>query len=100
MYQKRAISAGMMIGLAGLLNLYLGGGVPGALAFGLGLLTVCALQLDLFTGKMRSALEKKISIRELIIVFLGNFVGILIVGYLGTALGSNDTLIENAKSIM
>ena len=100
MYQKRAIPAGMMIGLAGLLNLYLGGGVPGALAFGLGLLTVCVLQLDLFTGKMRPALEKKISIKELIIVFLGNFVGILIIGYLGTALSSNDTLIENAKSIM
>ena len=49
---------------------------------------------------MRPAVEQKISIKELIIVFLGNFVGILIVGYLGTALSSNDVLIENAKSIM
>ena len=53
MYQRRAIAAGLAIGLAGLLNLYLGSGLLGALAFGLGLLVVCALKLDLFTGKMR-----------------------------------------------
>ena len=42
MYNHRAIAAGIMIGLAGLLNLYLGG-LLGALAFGIGLLSVCAL---------------------------------------------------------
>lgn len=61
MYQKKAIAAGLVIGLAGLLNCYLGGGLPGALAFGLGLLAVCALKLDLFTGKMRAWYEKKIN---------------------------------------
>ena len=63
LYQNRSVAAGMMIGLAGLLNLYFGGGLLGALAFGLGLLSVCALQLDLFTGKIRAVLDEKISIK-------------------------------------
>lgn len=89
----------MMIGLAGLLNLYLGG-LLGALAFGIGLLSVCVLQLDLFTGKMRAFWNGEISVKELVIVFLGNFVGILIIGGLGIFLASSSTLMENAANIM
>lgn len=43
MYKHRSIAAGLLIGLAAMLNLKLEGGLLGALAFGLGLLTVCAL---------------------------------------------------------
>lgn len=78
MYQKRSIAAGMMIGLAGLLNLYLNG-ILGALAFGLGLLSVCALQLDLFTGKIRARINKQISLLQLGIVLLGNIFGIIFI---------------------
>ena len=99
MYRKHSIAAGMMIGLAGLLNLYLDG-VKGALAFGLGLLTVCVLQLDLFTGKMRAFLYGEISIYELCKVFAGNIVGILIVVLLGMSLSSYDRLVDAARSIM
>jgi formate/nitrite transporter FocA (FNT family) len=91
MYHYRSVAAGMMIGLAGLLNLSLGG-IPGAIAFGLGLLAVCKLQLDLFTGKMGAFLDKKISIKELLIVFAGNFAGILLIAILGMFLSAYPSL--------
>lgn len=100
MYQRRAIAAGLAIGLAGLLNLYLGGGLLGALAFGLGLLVVCALKLDLFTGKMRQLYNKKINWKELIIIFLGNAMGVFIMYCLGTALMSYPEIDEQAVKIM
>ena len=89
MYNKRSIAAGAMIGLAGLLYLYIGGAL-GAFAFGLGLLSVCALKLDLFTGKMRAFWNREISIKELCIVFLGNIVGILLIAGCGTFLNFAD----------
>ncbi len=86
MYKGRALAAGMAIGLAGLLNCYLGGGYLGALAFGLGLLVVLALKLDLFTGKMRAWRDKEVNWKELIIIFLGNGIGIFFIYGFGTAL--------------
>lgn len=90
----------MAIGLAGLLNCYLGGGLQGAIAFGLGLLIVCALKLDLFTGKMRAWYEKEINWKELIIVFLGNGMGIFIMYCLGTALPGYLQIKATATAIM
>lgn len=100
MYQNRSVAAGMMIGLAGLLNLYFGGGLLGALAFGLGLLSVCALQLDLFTGKIRAKLDGKISLVDLGIVLLGNFAGILLMCYVSVFLPQGKVIQENAVSLM
>ena len=99
MYNKRSIAAGAMIGLAGLLYLYIGGAL-GALAFGLGLLSVCALKLDLFTGKMRAFWNGEISIKELCIVFLGNIVGILFIAGCGTFLHSFEHLTIASQTIM
>lgn len=99
MYNKRSIAAGAMIGLAGLLYLYIGGAL-GALAFGLGLLSVCALKLDLFTGKMRAFWNGEISIKELCIVFLGNIVGILFIAGCGTFLHSFEHLMITSQTIM
>ena len=89
-----------MIGLAGLLNLYLGGGLPGALAFGLGLLSVCALQLDLFTGKIRAKIDGKISLKQLGIVLMGNIVGILFICCYCLFLPARETIMQNAANIM
>ena len=49
---------------------------------------------------MRAFYNGKISIKELVIVFFGNSVGILIVSGLGIFLTSFSTLIENATNIM
>jgi len=99
MYNKRSIAAGVMIGLAGLLYLYVGG-LIGAFAFGLGLLSVCALKLDLFTGKMRAFWNKEISLKDLCIVFLGNIIGVAIIAGYGMFLSSFEHLTRMSKDIM
>ena len=100
MYQSRAIAAGIAIGLAGLLNLSLGGGIPGAIAFGLGLLVVCGLQLDLFTGKIRALYEREVNWKQLIIIYLGNVMGIFFMYCFGTALPNYPMIKQTAIEIM
>ena len=100
MYKGRALAAGMAIGLAGLLNCYFGGGYVGAIAFGFGLLVVLALKLDLFTGKMRAWIDGEINWKELIITFLGNGLGVLLMYGFGIALQSYPHIKETAVKIM
>ena len=100
MYNGRAIAAGMAIGLAGLLNLHLGGGLPGALAFGIGLLLVCVLRLDLLTGKMRAYHDGKIKFVELLLCLGGNIIGVYIMYGLGTALPSYPQIKAAATAIV
>ena len=100
MYKGRALAAGMAIGLAGLLNCYFGGGYVGAIAFGFGLLVVLALKLDLFTGKMRAWIDGEINWKELIITFLGNGLGVLLMYGFGIALHSYPQIKETAIKIM
>ena len=100
MYKGRALAAGMAIGLAGLLNCYFGGGYVGAIAFGFGLLVVLALKLDLFTGKMRAWIDGEINWKELIITFLGNGLGVLLMYSFGIALQSYPHIKETAVKIM
>ena len=100
MYKGRALAAGMAIGLAGLLNCYFGGGYVGAIAFGFGLLIVLALKLDLFTGKMRAWIDGEINWKELIITFLGNGLGVLLMYGFGIALHSYPHIKETAVKIM
>ncbi len=100
LYKARSIAAGMAIGLAGLLNCYLGGGLQGAIAFGLGLLVVLALKLDLFTGKMRAWYNKEVNWKEMIIIFLGNGMGIFFMYCFGTALPGYLHIKETATAIM
>lgn len=50
---KKSILAGLLIAIAGYANLIVGG-IPGACIFAFGLLSICALGLNLFTGKAGS----------------------------------------------
>jgi len=71
-----AILAGICIGLGGTVFLSLENGVIGALLFSIGLLTILAFGLNLFTGKVGYALDNKPSyIGTLAIIWLGNFIG-------------------------
>lgn len=90
----------MVIGLAGLLNLLLGGGISGAIAFGLGLLAVCALKLDLFTGKIRNFINREISLVSMVFVFIGNIVGIVLICALGLFLDKMPEMVNKAEEIM
>lgn len=53
----KGIAAGLILGVAALVNLMYGG-LIGAIFFALGLVTICVLELNLFTGKMGVVLNK------------------------------------------
>lgn len=76
-----AILAGIMIGIGGIINLSCDNKYMGAFLFGLGLFTILSFGFNLYTGKIGYAVDNKLSdIPTLILIWLGNFVGTLIVG--------------------
>lgn len=87
--------AGFTIGLAGFGYLAIGG-VPGAVVFAFGLLTVIAYKLKLFTGT--AGFIKKDEAPTLLLILLGNVTGCLTVALL-TRLSPND-LQTVAQTIM
>lgn len=97
---NKSIGAGFAIGLAGLLNLYFGGGLFGAIAFGLGLLIVCALQLNLCTGKIRQVIFTELSIKNWLIIFCGNILGVAFITLLATYTINNSSMHDTAIQIM
>ena len=50
---KKSVLAGLLIAIAGYANLIIGG-IPGACIFAFGLLSICAIGLNLYTGKAGS----------------------------------------------
>ena len=88
-----------MIGLGAILNLQLGG-ILGAVAFSLGLFTVCVLQLDLFTGKFGAVLKSDLKPIYLPLIFAGNLLGILMMVGISTSLPNFSTIQANAQAIM
>lgn len=99
MYQYRSVCAGMMIGLGAILNLQLGD-ILGACFFSLGLLTVCVLQLDLFTGKFSTILRKEMKPVYLFTILGGNLLGIVIMIGLACALPNFTNIRAGAQAIM
>lgn len=78
-----AVLAGFMIGVGGIVYLSMENPVIGAFFFSVGLFTVCVFELNLFTGKVAYVFEndKKYTF-NLIIIWLGNLLGTLIIGNL------------------
>ena len=66
--------AGMAITLGATVYLSVGG-VVGALLFSVGLMTVVAFKLDLFTGKAGLLATNEITIGKLVKIWFGNFFG-------------------------
>ena len=75
MYKEeiKSIFSGMLIGLCADINNRVGG-ICGAFLFSIGLLTICMLELSLFTGKVGSSNN----IKELITTFVLNIFGAII----------------------
>lgn len=92
---RSAALAGFTIGLAGFGYLTVGG-VPGAVVFAFGLLTVIAYGLKLFTGT--AGFIGKDEFPSLLLILLGNVTGCLTVALL-TRLSPND-LQSVAQTIM
>lgn len=73
----KSILAGMAIGIAGFVNLNVGGGILGAVLFAFGLLAVVSQGLWLFTGMAHKVWRR--GHNELLTILALNFLGCLIV---------------------
>ncbi|MBR3131711.1 formate/nitrite transporter family protein [Candidatus Saccharibacteria bacterium] len=74
---KKSAAAALLIGLGNFALLKLGNPI-GPVIFAFGLLGVCYLELNLFTGKCGFLFENKLKVRDLVIILAVN----LIFGYL------------------
>ena len=75
-----SLLAGLCISIGGTAFLSVGGGLPGAILFSIGLLLVIAMGHDLFTGKICFA--KISNIPSLLLILVGNILSCIIVGSL------------------
>lgn len=84
----KAILAGFSIGLGGTVFLRIkdmipGGTIVGSVFFAIGLLVVCTHGFALYTGKACYALDNKLTyLKDLLIVWIGNFVGAILLGFI------------------
>ena len=71
-----AIIAGMLIGMGGTVYLSQTNPVIGSFLFAIGLYTIVAFQLHLFTGKIGyTPFQQPVYIIELVITWVGNLLG-------------------------
>lgn len=77
----RAFLAGIAISIGGCVYLACDVKWVGAVLFSVGLLTVVAFRLDLYTGKVGYAVENPPSYwKDILVIIVGNFLGCLLVG--------------------
>lgn len=71
---KKAIAAGFMIGIGAVIYLQCENKTVGALLFTIGLFTICAFGMNLFTGKIGYVISNK-NKPNCLIIWLGNLIG-------------------------
>ncbi len=71
---KKAIAAGFMIGIGAVIYISCENKIAGALLFTVGLFTICAFGMNLFTGKIGYIFSNK-NKPNCLIIWLGNFIG-------------------------
>lgn len=80
-----AFLAGFALGIAGTVNLSVGGGIPGAFLFGFGLFLILSFSFKLFTGAVGYLADQSGArilpyLASLGVIWAGNFVGAAFVG--------------------
>lgn len=81
-----AAAAGMAIGIGGIVFLSMENKTAGALMFTVGLYTICAHGLNLFTGKVGYLAEQPPSyLFDLLVIWIGNLAGAAGAAYLASA---------------
>ena len=93
-----SILAGMMIGIAGTVNLSVDNSYLGAFLFSLGLITIVVHGLFLFTGKV-GVVSLKTEWSMLLVTIIGNYLGTLVVATLIKFTRFAPSLIEKATNI-
>lgn len=94
-----SILAGFLIAMGGIINLTLGG-IPGALFFSLGLLTIVTFKYELFTGKAGLLTTGEIKPWKLCTIWLGNFIGAAVCALMVSLTPSAETLVSKAAAIV
>ena len=98
MYNK-SIFAGIAIGLGCWLFLTIENPICAALLFSCGLLAVRLYKLNLFTGKTQYLWNNSLSIKDYLLILIGNLVGISIVVLISGLIGTEKvSAIAQAKS--
>lgn len=90
----KAIFAGIMIGIAGLVYLTVEPKWVGAIMFSVGLIVICFQQYNLFTGKIGFIKSFK-EIPNFIIILLGNFLGTCLIAFTMPMNGAAAQLVQN-----
>lgn len=94
----RSLLAGIMIGIGGVIYLSCDNKYIGAFLFGLGLFTILTFGFNLYTGKIGYVVGNKPSyIIDLIIIWLGNLIGTMIVGLSVQLTRVGENLTEKAQ---
>jgi nitrite transporter NirC len=90
---RKAIFAGICIGIAGLVYLSVENHIIGALLFSFGLMVIVSRGYYLYTGKVGYVLPYcNTYLIELLITFIGNAIGIAIVAYLFRLTGKSEVV--------
>ncbi len=101
----KAVLAGFCIGLGGTVYLRLkdafpGGNVVGAVLFAIGLFLVCTRGYNLFTGKVCYVFDNPpVYILQLVVIWLGNFGGAFLLGYVERLTGICDGIGIDATAV-
>lgn len=78
----RAVLAGILITIGCTAYLSVDSKYMGALLFTVGLIGICYLKLNLFTGKVGYLIQREVDTLDLLIILLGNFLGAYTAGLL------------------
>jgi len=92
---KKSFAASLLIGLGNFALLKLGNPI-GPIIFAFGLLGVCYLGLNLFTGKCGFLIEDKLKIKDLLIILIVNLAAGYLVGLLFSI--ADPSIVEAASS--
>lgn len=90
---NKSIGAAILISLGNYALLKLGNPI-GPVIFALGLLGVCYMDLNLFTGKCGFVIENKIKIKDLLIILIVNLIAGYLIGLMYSTL--DKEVLENA----
>lgn len=95
---KKAIVAGLMIGIGCTVYLNMENSIVASFLFGLGLFTIINLELNLFTGKIGYIC--KVNCVEILITLVGNGIGVNIMAFLMKQTRLGERLIERVTPIV
>lgn len=96
---RKAILAGMLIALAGTVNLSVDNKYLGSFLFSFGLITIIIQGWWLYTGKV-GVLKILENIDYLFVTLLGNFIGVLVISVIMKCTRFGENLKESARAIV